>query len=461
MQAVAVTQPDISDLDARSLWHPLTQHKSIAQNPPTHMVKGKGCYLTDVNGKEYLDAVAGIWCVNVGYGREELADVAHDQIMKLAYLSPTMTHDAGALLADKLLSLLKMKGQTYFTSSGSEANEAAFKMVWQYHAQSGKSGAYPRHKIIARHRAYHGNTLAGMSATGQAERKMGYGPLVPGFIHIPPPYPYRRDERLTPAEHGIAMAKMLEETIIYEGAETVAAFIMEPMISGGGVIIPPYEYLPAVREICTKYGVTLIFDEVVSGFGRTGEMFGHQHWEDIQADIVTCAKGIASGYMPLAATVVKEEIFQAFMGTPGDMSHFRHINTYGGHPVATAVGLRNIQIIEEEKLVENSRKLGAYLQNQLAEEFMEHPNVGEIRGKGLLLGIEMVADRESKEPLESGKTNAIIKGCKDEGVLIGKNGNTIPGLSNVLVMSPPLVAGEEEADKLVDALKVSIRNALG
>jgi len=421
-----MTKKNIVQTGLDSLWHPLTQHEGLAQKPPTHVVKAEGCYLTDADGKQYLDAVAGIWCVNVGYGREELADVARRQMMDLAYLSPTMTNDATVGLASKLLSALDMEGQVYFSNSGSEANEAAFKMVWQYHAQSGKSGAFARHKIIARHRAYHGNTLAGMNATGQAERKMGYGPSVPGFLHIAPPYPYRRHEKLTEVEHGLACAQALEDTIIYEGAESVAAFIMEPMISGGGVLIPPHEYLPAVREVCDKYGVVLIFDEVVSGFGRTGEMFGHQHWKDIQADIVTCAKGIASGYVPLGATVVKQHIFDAFKGEAGDMSHFRHVNTYGGHPVATAVGLRNIEIIEEENLVENSRKMGAYLQQQLEEEFIEHPNVGEIRGKGLLTGIEMVEDKESKTPLAS--TGAIVNACKQEGVLIGRNGNTVPGV---------------------------------
>jgi len=250
---------------------------------------------------------------------------------------------------------------------------------------------------------------------------------------------------------------MLEETIIYEGAESVAAFIMEPMISGGGVLIPPHEYLPAVRAICDKYGVLLIFDEVVAGFGRTGEMFGHQHWKDIQADIVTFAKGIASGYAPLGATVVKQEIFEAFQG-PDAMSHFRHVNTYGGHPVSTAVGLRNIQMIEDENLVENARKMGAYLQQQLEEEFIEHPNVGEIRGKGLLTGIEMVEDRDSKTPMKSTNTGAIVNTCKQEGVILGRNGTTVPGLSNVLLISPPLIIEETHVDQIVDALKVALKN---
>lgn len=442
------------------LWRPLTQHKSLQLTPSTHVVKGDGCMLTTSDGEQLLDAVAGIWCVNVGYGRRELAAVAQQQMSNLAYLAPTMTHEPGLQLAQKLLDLLAMKGKVYFSSSGSEANEAAFKIAWQYHAQSGKSGAYARHKIIARHRAYHGNTLGGMSATGQAERKMGYGPIVPGFIHIPPPYPYRRSVHLSAAEHGLEMAAILEDTIQYEGAETVAAFILEPIISGGGVLVPPDEYLPAVRSVCSKYGVLLIFDEVVSGFGRTGEMFGHQHWREIQADIVTCAKGIASGYLPLAATVVRQEIFDAFLGESDGLNHFRHINTFGGHPVATAVGNRNIQIIEEEGLVANSRTLGAYLKQQLEEELGEHPFVGEIRGKGLLLGVEMVNDKETKEPLASNVVARIVAQTREAGVIIGRNGNTVPGLANVLVVAPPLVAEQEHADQIVDALESVLEKVL-
>ena len=340
--------PSISELDIRALWHPLTQHKPLADSPPPLMVRGEGCYLEDDQGQRYLDAMAGLWCVNVGYGRRELAETAAAQMMELAYLAPTMTHAPGAQLADKILELLGWRGRVYFSSSGSEANEVAFKVARQYHQQSGKPGDATRYKIISRHRAYHGNTLGAMSATGQAERKIGYGPMAPGFIHVPPPYPYRGHPKLSSAEHGIACAQAFEETIIYEGPETVAALLMEPIISGGGVLVPPDEYLPRVREICDEYGVLLIFDEVVSGFGRTGKLFGHDHWQ-VKPDIITMAKGLSSGYMPLAATAVQEYIFDAFQGEAGDLRHFRHINTFGGHPVSTAVGLRNLQIVEERR----------------------------------------------------------------------------------------------------------------
>ncbi len=446
---------EISQVGVDSLWHPIAQHSNFKKAPPMHIVKGEGAMLTDQHGKQYLDAIAGIWCVNVGYGREELAQVAYEQMKNLAYLSPTMSHEPAVRLAEKLLSLVDMNGHVYFSCSGSEANEAAFKMVWQYHQQSGEPNGYLRKKIISRYRAYHGNTMAAISATGQAERKIGFAMQAPQFRHINPPYPYRRHPKLTPEEHGEQVAQELEQTIIYEGAETVAAFIMEPMISGGGVLIPPDNYIPAVREICDKYGVLLIFDEVVSGFGRTGKMLGHHHWS-AKPDIMTCAKGIASGYQPIAATVVNDKIFNAFMGDPSDLTHFRHINTYGAHPVSAAVALRNIEIIEREGLVGNSAKMGGYMREQF-DQLVEHPNVGEVRSKGLLFGIELVANKETKEALDPALVNKVIGVTKENGVLIGKNGNTIPGLCNVLVLSPTLTVTQSEGDQIVEAIEAGLK----
>lgn len=449
---------ELSTMGVESVWHPLAQHRNFRNAPPMHVVKAEGGTLTAESGDEYLDAIAGIWCVNVGYGREELAQVAYEQMKKLAYLSPTMSHEPASRLARKLLDLLDLDGHVYFSCSGSEANEAAFKIVWQYHQQSGEPRGYLRHKIISRYRAYHGNTMAAISATGQAERKIGFAMQSPQFRHINPPYPYRRHPNLTPEEHGQQVAQELEQTIIYEGAETVAAFIMEPMISGGGVLIPPDNYIPAVRQICDRYGVLLIFDEVVSGFGRTGKMFGHQHWS-AKPDIVTCAKGIASGYQPIAATAVSNKIFNAFMDDQNALSHFRHVNTYGAHPVAAAVALRNIEIIEREGLAERAAQMGQKMREQF-DQFTEHPNVGEVRSKGLLFGIELVANKETKEALDPNIVNQVIGVTKQHGVLIGKNGNTVPGLCNVLVLSPTLTVTEAEGEKIVSAIEAGLKSII-
>ena len=439
-----------------ALWRPMTQHKTLLNNRPKHIVRAEGCFMINEDGDRILDATAGLWCVNVGHGRKELAEVAKAQMEKLAYVIPVMTSDPAVELSAKMLEMLGMdKGHVYFTSSGSEANETAFKIVRQYHLQSGN----PRKsKIISRHRAYHGNTLATMSATGQAERKIGYEPLAPGFLHVPPPYPYRRHAKFTVEEHGLECAKFLEDTIIHEGEETVAAFIMEPMISGGGVLVPPDNYLTEIRKVCDQYNVLLIMDEVVSGFGRTGKMFGHEHW-GVKADIFTFAKGMASGYMPVAATVVKEKIFEAFYGEANELKHFRHVNTYGGHPVATAVSLKNIEIVQRENLAANAAKMETYIKGRL-NEFADHPYVGEIRGKGLLLGIELVSDKEKKTPLEMAQANAIVQNCLKQGVSIMRNGNTVPGLGNVIIMAPPLILQESEADQIVDAIGNALKQVL-
>jgi adenosylmethionine-8-amino-7-oxononanoate aminotransferase len=437
---------DLSTLDVESLWHPLLQHQEFAAAPPRAIASASGVFLTDTEGRRVLDGVAGIWCVNVGYGREELADVAREQMARLPFVAGTMTHEPAAQLAAKILERLGYPGKVYFTSSGSEANEVAFKVARQYHTQTGAPG---RFKIIARYRGYHGNTLGALSATGQAERKIGYGPLAPGFVHVDAPDPYR-------VAHDCA--EQLERTIEREGAETIAAFIMEPIIAGGGVLIPPDDYLPRVREICDRHGVLLILDEVVTGFGRTGNYFAHQR-AGIEPDLLTLGKGIASGYQPLAAMVAKQKIFEAFYGEPGEMRHFRHVNTYGGHPVATAVGLRNLEILEREGLVERAAKTGDALLARL-RGLEEHPCVGEVRGRGLLIGVELVGSRESREPLAEAKARAVVARCAVDGLIVGRTGNTTPGLGNVIILAPPLVISDDEADQLAGTLESAIHREL-
>jgi taurine-pyruvate aminotransferase len=441
---------DLGKMDAESLWHPIVQHKPFSQKPPKRMQKGVGCYVTDADGVDYFDGISGLWCVNVGYGRQELAEVAYEQMVDLAYFPLTMSHEPGIRLAHKLLDLLGYEGKVFFSTSGSEANETAFKIARQYHAQTSPAGSGPRYKIISRYRGYHGHTMGALSATAQAERKLKYEPLVPGFLHVSPPYAYRFSGGQPEEAYNAACLQELEQTILYEGAESVAAVIVEPIISGGGVIVPPEGYLRGVRDICARTGILLIYDEVVNGFGRTGRMFGHQHW-GVQPDIISFAKGLTSGYMPLSATVVKQHIFEAFLGEPGSDSHFRHISTYGGSPVCTAVGLRNIEILEREGLSERAAEMGEYLMGRL-QRLLDHPNVGDVRGKGLLLGVELVKDKVSKIPLDDARVTAVIKHCMDNQVIIGRNTNTVPGHTNVLILCPPLVITREEADHLADAL---------
>lgn len=416
------------------------------------MTRGASCIVTDADGNDYLDGLSGLWCVNVGYGRQELAEVAYQQMSELAYYPLSATHEPGIRLAHRLLDMLGYLGKVFFCTSGSEANETAFKMARQYHAQTKPAGSGPRYKIISRYRGYHGHTMGALSATAQAERKLKFEPLVPGFLHVQPPYHYRFGDDRDEASYNRALIRDLEHAILHEGPQSIAAIIVEPIISGGGVIVPPDEYLRGVRSLCDTYGILLIYDEVVNGFGRTGKCFGHHHW-GVEPDIITFAKGITSGYMPLAATVAKQHVFDAFLDdNPLGDSHFRHITTYGGHPVAAAVALRNLEILETEQLSDRAAETGAYLIESLRLAIGDSPLVGDIRGKGLLAGIELVSDREAKTPLPSPHVIAIANHCLEAGVIVGRNTNTIPGFTNVLILAPPLILTRAESDRIVTAI---------
>ncbi|GAB3055744.1 aminotransferase [Virgibacillus ainsalahensis] len=427
------------------LWNAM--HKYNPKAKATVAVSGKGSWFTDEEGNEFFDGVSGLWCLNLGYGRQEIADAAAEQMKKLSYFPLTMNHQPAIQLANKLSELLGEEYQTFFSNSGSEANETAFKIARQYHMQTGNPGKY---KFISRYRAYHGSTLGAMSATAQANRRVKYDPSAPGFLHVAPPYSYRSLYAGTPEEKDLRAADEMEEMIRWEGEESVAAVIMEPFISGGGVIIPSMKYIQRVAEICKKYNVLLIMDEVVSGFGRTGKMFGFNHALGVQPDIVTMAKGLTSGYLPLGATAVKADIYEVFK-KEGKDNHFRHVSTYGGHPAACAVALKNIEIIEKEKIVNRVKTLG---DSKLIElhELKNHKNVGEVRQAGFLLGLEMVEDKGTKEPLSDAKMGEIVGKCKQRGLIIGKNGDTVPNGNNIIIIAPPLSSTEEDLDFVVETV---------
>lgn len=433
------------------LWNAITRYNPNAE--PTVAVSGEGSWFTDENGNRYLDGVSGLWCLNLGHGRQEIVDAAAEQMKALSYFPLTMNHQPAVRLAGKISELLGADYQVFFSNSGSEANETAFKIIRQYHNQSGNPGKY---KIISRYRGYHGATLGALSATAQANRRVKYDPGVPGFLHVHPPYSYRSLFDGTPEETDLKAADLLESTIQHEGEESVAAFIMEPFISGGGVIVPSIKYIQRVQEICKKYNVLLVMDEVVSGYGRTGEMFGFQHAEGVQPDIVTMAKGLTSGYLPLGATAVKSEIYEVFK-KQGKDNHFRHVSTYGGHPAACAVALANIDIIERENIVGRVKALGESKLGRL-HQLSDHQYVGEVRQAGFLVGIEMVADKETKEPLDDEKMGSILAECKKRGLIIGRNGDTVPGLNNVIIIAPPLTSTEEDLDFVVETVESVIRS---
>lgn len=440
--------------DRDYLWHHLMQHKVFQTSEPLVMVEGRGLILKDIRGREYLDATSGgVWCVNVGYGRDSIADAVCAQLKKMPYYASTAGNIPTIQFAHKVISLLPGLGKVFFSNSGSEANEKAFKMVRQYFRLKYKDK--DKYKILYRNRDYHGTTLAALSASGQQERRESYGPFPEGFAEFPHACCYRCPFGKTYPGCSIECAKVLEAVIQREGPDTVGAIIVETITAGGGIIAPVKEYYPLLQEICRKYEVLMIMDEVVCGFGRTGKMFGYEHF-DVDPDMVTLAKGLASAYMPLSATVVKNDVFDVFLNDPADkMAYFRDISTYGGCAGATAAALESTRIIEEEHLCENSRVVGDYLLGCL-EELRVFPIVGDVRGRGLFAGIEFVEDRKTKQPVSEPFLMSIIKGIADQGVLVGRTNRSLPGLNNIINLAPALVATRADIDRIV----LAIRNAI-
>ncbi|GLO67459.1 aspartate aminotransferase family protein [Oceanobacillus kimchii] len=436
---------DLTSRDRNSIWHHISPYN--VKNPPMVVEEGKGSWITDAQGNRYLDGMSGLWCVNVGYGREELALAAYEQIKKLAYAPMTMSHEPAIELAEKVNEMLDDDYMIFYSNSGSDANEVAFKMARQYHRQNGE---VDRHKFISRYRAYHGSSMGALSATGQSMRKYKYEPLIQGFLHVSPPDNYRKPDSITEEDYNLQRAEELENTIIWEQKETIAAVIMEPVITGGGVLIPHPIYVEKVQEICHRHGVLLIIDEVICGFGRTGKKFGHQHF-GIKPDIVTMAKGLTSAYLPLSITAVRKDIYETFKNGD-DTSHFRHVNTFGGNPAACALALKNIEIMEHENLYERSAESGDKLLQGL-DDLKNHPFVGNLRGIGMIVGIELVEDKTTKEPASKERLAKIISDCKDNGLIIGKNGDTVAGYNNILTLSPPLSSSEEDVEFMIAVLQ--------
>ncbi|HDR3904057.1 TPA: aspartate aminotransferase family protein [Bacillus toyonensis] len=440
VQVTEQTQ-SLKQADEKYLWHAM---KGASPNPTNLIItKAEGAWVTDIDGNRYLDGMSGLWCVNVGYGRKELARAAFEQLEEMPYFPLTQSHVPAIKLAEKLNEWLDDEYVIFFSNSGSEANETAFKIARQYHQQKGDHGRY---KFISRYRAYHGNSMGALAATGQAQRKYKYEPLGQGFLHVAPPDTYRNPEDV----RTLASADEIDRVMTWELSQTVAGVIMEPIITGGGILMPPDEYMAKVKEICEKHGALLICDEVICGFGRTGKPFGFMNY-GVKPDIITMAKGITSAYLPLSATAVKREIYEAYVGSE-DYDRFRHVNTFGGNPAACALALKNLEIMENEKLIDRSKELGERLLYEL-EDVKEYPNVGDVRGKGLLLGIELVEDKQTKEPASIEKMNKVINACKEKGLIIGKNGDTVAGYNNILQLAPPLSITEEDFTFIVTTIK--------
>jgi len=399
-------------------------------------VEGKGCRVTDSTGKTYIDGFAGLMYKNIGYGRKEIADVAYEQMKKLTSVptsSPAPATESQVLLAEKLAQITPGSlSKTTYTSGGSESVETAVKIAKAYHKLNGQPGRY---KLISRRGTYHGYTHLTMALMAQSPFTAAYEPLVYGVKQVSNVKCYRCDFNLTYPECKLECARELERMILAEGAETVAAVVMDP-VSHSDIVTPPKpEYWPMIRSICDKYGVLLIDDEVVTAFGRTGKMFGTENW-DVVPDIMVTAKGITSGYLPLGAVTVKEEVAEKFG------AGFMHIITFGGLPAPCAAALKNIEIIEREKLPENAASVGAYLLEQLKALMKRHVCIGDVRGIGLMTQTELVANRETKEPLPREVTPQLRKRVQDNGLIARIR-------SGMISIFPPLTFTRAEADEAV------------
>ena len=440
--------------DKDHVWHHLTQHKGFESTDPMMVAKAKGMVVTDTNGNEYLDGTSGgVWTVNLGFGRDDMVQAVSNQLTKIPYFAGSFGNEPAAEYAKEVTSLMPGLDRVYYSNSGSEANEKGYKMVRQlaHFHNDGK-----KHKIIYRDRDYHGTTIGAMSSSGQIQRKKQYGPFAPGFVEMPHCCCYRCPYGKKYGECNIECATVLEDIIKKEGPNTVGSVVLEPITAGGGVIPPVPEYFPIIESICRKYDVLLHIDEVVCGLGRTGKWFGYQHY-DVQPDIVTTAKGLAAGYAAVSITVTTEKLFNMFKEDPTNVdSYFRDISTFGGSTAGPAAALEVLKIIKREKLLENVNEVGEHLKNKLLELQEKHEMIGEVRGKGLFCGVELVKDRATKEPVDETVAASVAAHCFKNKVMIGRTNRSFETNNNVLLFSPAFICTKTDIDLIVE----SVDNAL-
>lgn len=443
----------------RNVLYPFANVTHLAKHPPLVIEGGEGVHVVDASGKRYIDGQGGLWNVNVGHGRAEIKDAIRAQLDRLSYYSlfGGTTTQPSIDLAEMLCRMTEPEGmvRAFFSSGGSEAAEASFKLVRQYWRHMGEP---TRVKIISLKRAYHGVTLGALSANGTTAYREAYEPLVPSFLQVETPHVYRNPFTDDPEALGRLCAELLEREIVYQGPHTVAAFIAEPVQGAGGVIVPPANYWPLVREVCDRHGVLLISDEVVTGFGRLGSMMGSRHW-GVRPDIMNFAKGINSGYVPLGATMMNARVADAFI-TEDDHQFspaaFFHGNTYAGHPLACVAAIANLKIVEDEDLAGNAGRVGAYFLERLKDVQSRHPIIGDVRGLGLMIGVELVADPVSKAPfdLKEDVGARIAAHCREKGVLIRN-------LADTFIISPPLTLTSEHVDEMVAAFAAAVATVNG
>jgi len=445
--------PSLAEQDRGHFLHPFTNIPDQQTHGSHVMVFGEGIRIRDIDGNEYIDAMAGLWCVNIGYGRPELVDAMAAQAGKLPYYHSFMSvaNEPAIRLADRVASRTPDSvTRVFFGNSGSDANDTNVKIVWNYNNLRGKP---EKKKFIARHGSYHGVTVASASLSGLPNLHKAFDVPLDGFLHVTRPHPYwdKPDPDMTDPEFSAWLGNELDETIQREGPETVAAFIAEPVMGAGGVIVPPDGYFDAIVPVLKKHDVLFIADEVVCGFGRLGAWFGSDYY-GIQPDIMTLAKGLTSGYIPMSASVISEAIWQTLNDGTSEVGQFNHGYTYSAHPVAAATALANIDVIERNGLVDHAADAGAFFQESLRAAVADHPLVGDVRGIGLIAGVELVKDKTRKEPfdLSLGLSKRLYKILLAEGLICRP-------ILNSLCFSPPLIITQDEIAEVIDTFARGLR----
>ncbi|MBN8870821.1 MAG: aminotransferase class III-fold pyridoxal phosphate-dependent enzyme [Solirubrobacterales bacterium] len=444
--------PAASELDRKHVFHPFTVLGEHQRTGPRMMVRGKASTLWDEAGTEYLDAMAGLWCVNVGYGRERIAQALYDQTLKLPYYHAfsSMATDTPARLAERLTELAPVPiSKVFYGNSGSDANDTQIKLVWYYNNALGRP---EKKKVISRRRGYHGVTIATAGLTGLSNLHEGFDLPLPFIRHTTTPSRlWEAKPGESDADFSARLAADLEQLILDEGPDTVAAFIAEPIQAAGGVIIPPDGYFPAIKEVLDRHDVLLIADEVVSAFGRLGEWFGSTVM-GMEPDLITVAKGITSGYVPLSACLVTGKVWDVLAEHSDSGLAFGHGYTYSAHPLSAAAAMANLDIVEDEDLISQVTVRGERLRSNLREAFADHPLVGEVRGKGLVAAVEFVAEKDPAVRFDPalGVGRRINQACLERGVI----SRALPE-ADTISFSPPFVIEEAEIDQMVSVARDS------
>ena len=454
MKKMTVSQ--LKAANARSLWHPMAHPKAMQDTPPDIIVRGEGSWIWDVDGHRMVDGVGGLWSANLGFGRTEVRDAIVEQLDELPFYNifRGTTHPRAIELAERVVKLMQPDGvaAVFFSNGGSDAVEGALKLARQYWKLKGQAD---RTKFISLRQGYHGVHFGGMSVNGNTNFRRAYEPLLPGCFHVDTPWVYRNPYTSDPQELARICAELLEREIVFQGPDTVAAFIAEPVQGAGGVIVPPASYWPLVRGICDKYGVLLIADEVVTGFGRTGHLFGTRLW-DVQADLWCLAKGISSGYVPLGATAISTKVADAFRDGDPALGAITHGYTYSAHPVAAAAALATLDILEREDILGNVRKQGAHLMERLAALGRKSRLIGDVRGVGLMVCLELVADKATKAAFGRGAKEVamVAREAYKLGAMVRTSGPNV-------ILSPALTIARDQVDLLCDALESAFARVEG